>query len=352
MKKYEALRNLFYRAAVYFILIVSTLWIFSIFMRYPYLNSDQATIGGMVYGTAQKPYVYRALIPQSVRLCSALIPAGLESDIRQRLAGIEPLNGFFERKSWDNEYALENVILILLLLLCMFGFTFSTGYLLDGIFRFRPAVVRDAVHILAIWCVAPFFDTEYIYDLSTLFLFTLALGLMVRCQFKWYFLVFLLACVNKETAVLLLLLFVMYYRTRMKKDLFVRRILVQAVVYCAVKGALTFIFRDNPGGVVEFHLFNHNYWLLTDPFPMSFVVQGILFLFLIFYRWTDKPLFLRYAMVWSIPLSALMLFFGYLEETRAALELYPVLVLLSAHSLVSASGFVVEDTAKEHGVSE
>src|SRR3982750_997720 len=107
--------------------------------------------------------------------------------------------------------------------------------------------------------------TNFIYDFPALFLFTLGLLLMVRQRWRAYFVVLGLAAINKETAILLPFVFGLYFvrRRELLNAKFWALLLAQAALCLVVKLGINFVFRDNPGQVVEHH-FHRNLELLRS----------------------------------------------------------------------------------------
>ena len=76
-----------------FILIASGLILY-FFIQVSGVNQyNKARLGDMVYGTAYRPYVYRALLPTVVSLFSPLIPSGLWRFPGKSLAWVRCLAG-------------------------------------------------------------------------------------------------------------------------------------------------------------------------------------------------------------------------------------------------------------------
>ena len=143
--------------------------------------------------------------------------------------------------------------------------------------------------------------------------------------------VFILGCLNKETAILLTLLYAVHYRQRMDKAEFKKLLLLQVFIFLFIKSMLTVIFIHNPGTVVEFHLFDHNLQLLgLYPAKTIALWMGIaaVVMTLLFHHWSDKPQFLRDGIWICIPLVCCILLFGFVDELRDYYEIYPIIILL------------------------
>jgi hypothetical protein len=109
-------------------------------------------------------------------------------------------------------------------------------------------------------------------------------------------------------------------------------LIAQFAIFILVKGSLYFIFKNNPGTFIEFHLIDHNLRLLTGyDLTLAAAVLGLILL--IFYKWNEKPNFLKTSLWMFIPLVVLTLFLGYLDELRDYYEVYPIVIIFIAHSI-------------------
>ncbi|MCK4235615.1 MAG: hypothetical protein KAX38_00755, partial [Candidatus Krumholzibacteria bacterium] len=92
------------------------------------------------------------------------------------------------------------------------------------------------------------------------------------------------------------------------------------------------IYRNNPGSFLEYHLFDHNIGLLKS-YPVSTLFVWTAISILVIYKWKEKPLFLKRALIIIIPIFIMCLFFGIIDELRVYYEVYPIVVLLIAYSI-------------------
>ena len=171
---------------------------------------------------------------------------------------------------------------------------------------------------------------SYLYDFPQLFLFTLCLLLLVKQKWSFYLIALAFSTLNKETSILLILIYFIYYNKKLSKSIFTKLIVSQIVIYVLLKIVLTITFIDNPGTFVEFHLL-HN--VKMEPYTISQFVAFIIIGMAIIYDWKNKPSFLRLSFSILIPLSFLTFFFGFFDEYRDYYEIYPVLFLLITHSV-------------------
>ena len=104
----------------------------------------------------------------------------------------------------------------------------------------------------------------YLYDFWQLFLFTAGLLCMVRGRWWLYYPTFVLACLNKETSLLLPVVMAGWMGRQVLTRRRLAHLLAQLLVGGAIVLALSWAFRDNPGAGLEWH-FGRN---LSMPFTV------------------------------------------------------------------------------------
>ena len=323
---------------IYMILCV---FIVLIFISPPGINGyERAMFGDMVYGQAHKPFVYRALLPMIIRTTASIIPEETDELINKMLDKIPSVKSELSKSTeedmfyWEKELYTEYIVAIFYIFLFLLGFVFSLKYLFEGVYK-ASILSKDILAISALLILPSFFDyMSYLNDFPALCLFTLGLGLMVRKKWVLFLIIYVLGCFNKETTILLTLIFAIHFfrAGKMSRRLVYRLLISQFIIFILVKLTLFFIFRDNPGSMVEFHLIDHNLKALGN-ISIGTVMALALIISLVFYRWTDKPLFLRNALWIVAPLFILILFLGYIDEQRDYYEAYPIVLLLIYHSV-------------------
>jgi hypothetical protein len=303
---------------------------------------ERARFADMVYGRAYKPYVYRILLPGTVRIMAAAMPEQTRERLSESLARMSAMDNLLKILGWDRRYVVEYLIGAVLMYLCLWGFIGALRYLLGVVYRVSEKV-REVFTLVALAGLPLFFRYHnYPYDFPTLFLFTLGLGLMARQRWAWFVAVYLLACLNKETAILLTLVFAIRFwpREDTVRARFGDLLTVQLLGFAVIKAGLAYVFRDNPGSFVALHVPRHNLELL-GAYPLATVFGWCGLILLLFYRWREKPAFLRNALWIVVPLVALTFFLGYLDELRDYYEAYPIVLLLLLHSVSRIWSFQV-----------
>jgi hypothetical protein len=260
----------------------------------------RTSLQGMLEGTAHRPFVTRALVPLVARIITELLPVGARE------------------------------VVSALMFLSLLGFVWALRHLAHTFWP--PSARLDAALLLSLLGQAPLmFAYRMIYDFTTLFLFTLCLALMARERWAAFLAVYAVSCVNRETTVLIPAVFLAVCYDRLPVRRLAALAVAQAIIFLAIRGALTWQFRDNPGGNFEFSLFFQ--LLIYAHMPLESAAHALLAaaaLMLVVYGFRRKPRFLRRAFIVLAPaLLALYLLFGNPWEIRAFYELYPVSFLLA-----------------------
>lgn len=325
----------------------------------PGIVDERSGLLAMTEFSAHRPFVGRALIPLLVLLVEHACP---ETVLRK---ADEIMDGFIKtqgRRIFGSRYqdkfetaaraGRRVAIFELLNWLCLIGFLWVLSLLLVEVCGLSPKV--SAFLPLTLVPVFPaYFDfANHVYDFALLFLFSLALLLLYRRAWIGYLIVFTAALLNKETAMLLTLVFVLYYHDKIARPDFYRLLSIQLFLIVAIRVATMMIFSGHSGSVLEWHLpenmtylsqvgnffrfeplgpsllFSHG---LAVPYPKGLNLPVLLGLgYLIFAGWQRRPLFLRRAVLILPILYLLCMLFGIISELRSYYEELPVLFLLVA----------------------
>jgi hypothetical protein len=327
-------RNLLRKLVVFLLYLLTSALVLFVFVLRPGINGySRAMFPDLVYGRGYKPFVYRTLLPSAVRAVAEVTPTALKDRIssayeHRKIRLVEMLK-------WQEEYVYEYFVALALMFCCLVGFAFTLRHL-TNLFYDYPCFVADLAPVGGLMVLPVFFRYySYIYDPCTLLLFALAVSSLVTRKRVLFYVIFALASFNKETSILLSGLFLIQEIGFMRKTTLVRHLLYQASLWVAIRGFLLFLFRNNPGSMLEFHLI-HNAGLLFRPvWLLYFVGVTVIFWVLVGRGWTKKPAFLRKGLlVTLIPLFSLALFFGYVDELRDYYEAFPFLFLLLVPTMV------------------
>jgi hypothetical protein len=229
---------------------------------------------------------------------------------------------------------------------------FSTRYLIKLIYNL-PSIVSDIAPAIGIlFLPLTFLHGGYFYDFFELMFLALCLICIVRRKWVFYYTLFFLAILNKEPNILLILFFMAFCQGVLPKKELMKHLAMQLFIGVITVQLLWHIFAGNPGMTIEHHLTGSihfwlrptSYFLFFDPYHLGFPIfprggniLSILFVgFLVFYKWGQKPLSLRWLFVYtSIVNISLLLYACHIDELRNLSFMFPSVYLLGVYSIYS-----------------
>jgi hypothetical protein len=324
--------------------ILTTAVVLFIFIVRPGINLYFRTkFPDMVYGQAYKPFVYRTLVPTTIRIAAEITPESVKDRISSTVG--HKRKRMISMLQWETEYVYEYQIALIIMFCSFLGFAFALRYLIRLFYDF-PSFVADLAPVGGLLILPGFFKNfNQIYDPSTLFLFALAIIFIAKRKLLPFYVVFLLATLNKETSILLAGVFFIREFKVMRNWRLAGHLLLQISIFTAVKAWITAVFKNNPGSFCEFHLTANTLGLMSKPYLLAHcIILVAVFSALLHYRWSEKPVLLRHGfLVTIIPLVSLALFFGLINELRDYYEAFPFLFLLSLPTIVDIFGSSHDD---------
>ncbi len=331
------------RVVILLLYLLTTAMVSWVFIIHPGINGYyRAMFPDMVYGKAYKPFVYRTLLPTTVRIATAIVPESIRNKVKLAVRDREPdrkRTRMMKALGWEAEYICEYLIALAIMFCCFLGFAFMLRYLVRLFYDF-PSSVADLAPVGGLLILPVFFKYySYIYDPATLLLFALALICMVKRRFLLFYIAFGLATLNKETSILLLGVFFIREFRVMRNSALASHLVFQMLIWVALRVSVMAIFKNNQGSPIEFHLIR-NLGIMSSPFELLYFLAVILiFSALIRYRWSEKPIFIRRSLFVTItPLILLTLFFGFVDELRDYYEAFPFLFLLLLPTIADVFG--------------
>jgi hypothetical protein len=277
-------------------------YVWLVWKGFSYLNSA-------AYSLETRPFVYRVLIPFLARAV-------------EQLTGLSAVYG-----------------MIFLVVLSSIGLFYSLKYLYQafmenenyaGLFCFAGC---ELTLLLILIGVKP-------YDIATAMFFALSLGLLARGKFNLYYLIFVVASINRETTFLLTLFFIVYFFNKIPFRQYCFGVIYQAFAYLVVKAIIMTMYANVPGTLMQWRPMEVIKGYVDKPvwFAVVFFIFFLGFIGLALNQWKDKPIFLRTAFSTMFPaLLILHIFLGYSYEIRVFAELFPVIFMLCALSMQTLS---------------
>lgn len=292
---------------------------------------ERAGFADALEGRAHRPFAYRALAPAVMRGVRALVPesvrAAADRWYAEHRAGSRLLRKLGRKVDFERARFSDFAVAAAVLYAAILGFAWALRRLARALYRTEPGFL-DALTLFAVAGLPAFFRYySHLYDLPHLFLFTLCLALVAERRLGLYLAAFALTSASKETALLLVLVFALARREELPPRRLAVLVAAQIAIFAAVRAALLWTFRDNPGGLVERHL-EHN--LFLPPWGFAEATALGLVAVAVARDWSAKPALLRHALWILVPLLGLGAIWGYLDEYRIYYEVYPVVLLLVA----------------------
>ncbi len=349
-------------AVVLYLLASAAMTLFTSSLRFD--RDARSCLAAMVNGTAHRPFVMRRLVPDTIGLLTRCTPAPWRGATVQAIEALPPplprlLLGH------NSQAAYAHLLLVLSVWGCYCGTLLCWRWLLrtgSGLSAGRSLWLP----VLALGLVYPLLNWRHgvhIYDPATLFLYSLALVVMVKAVeraggrgFAQAVVLTALAAWHKETAVLLIVWWALVWRHAGQSSyagLFLQMMGLVSL-YLGIRLWLGWLYRGNPGSAFEFWLLKFNLPFL-ESMVTDFGGRHLRFLLILAiaialpaWGWRRKPLLLRQMMLTGLlVLGVPWLFWGILDEFRALLELYPLWVMLcvpAGYSLPSSTAVAPSGT--------
>ena len=342
---------------LYWILVlIIAFFIFINFLQVSGIGKKQeASFDKAITGTAYRPFAYRVFLPIVANILNPLVPkrAALKFDtVLDTIVG----NQIIMKKLRGNKFLRQVAIILLIMYLSLVGFVFAIWRLIKDLGY--GSKTQCIFPLLALIGCIPFFNGfGYMYDLPVLFFSAMGLLFMFEKKWRWFLIIFACATLNKETSIFLFAIFAIYFYKKMSGREFLLLSAYQISIYGLLHGIIMFVFRNNPGSIVEWHFDDQVDYLKsviqTTPLLIVYWTTAIAIITtLIVYKWHDKSLLLRTAL-WVLPVFLILyILWGAPREIRGLLEVYPTVSILllppPASNLNEQSGFPPLATGSLH----
>jgi len=282
----------------------------------------RAMLEDMVYGRAYKPYVKRQLVPLVVRGSMMLMPDEFIERSKQKFADSQ----LAKQLNWPVEFAPEFMLSLLIMYGSLIGFLLVLRYFLLLFFTMSSGLSHLIVLIVGLALPVTFRGQVAIYDFSQLLLFTTALVLLFRKRWVLFYPVYVFACINKETSILIPAVFACWLGWKVLRNPYLWHLLSQILIGGAIVLALSLVFKNNPGVDTEWHL-QRNLHMPFGVLGWFHIMVLSVAIIMCLWRWSESPLLLRRGLVATLPvLLCAALFWADIEELRDYYEALPFTV--------------------------
>ena len=210
----------------------------------------------------------------------------------------------------------------------------SAGAIVVTFHLYLREFVGDRALRLTFWLWPPlflFFSHRwfYLWDLPSLAFLSLGLWLLQCRNWNWFGLALLVASLNRESSVLLVLAFAATYFAPRDREFWLR-LLLFSTIWLGVKLGVSLAFAGNPGPNIELH-WSDNLAFLLHPakWPLLFWLSAAVLGAMIagaLASWRVLPRLLRVSTLLSGVLLIVFLWVGVVSETRLFGETLPLLL--------------------------
>lgn len=268
----------------------------------PPFNSPGISLADLTAFRGATPYQYRVLMPLLASILSLLMPFSIP----------------------------------FLYAALTFAFTFGLLYVwrlyLQNYLPLKADFYALALLYPLIWNYVVVSGIRYPWDIPAILFFVWGLVAIQRAQWRLYYFVFFLACLNRETSCFLILAFVLLNAKRHSVAWITGNTLGQLTLWLAIKILLTHFFQQNAGEkVFENHVVSNLHFVVKilreprDSFDWIFLTFGWMLLPIVF-GWRVLPVDLKRLLGIAPPFVIGMLFAGDFGQARIHNELVPVLL--------------------------
>jgi hypothetical protein len=346
-----------FRTALY--LIVAAIVLNTFMTRWGFrARSPRYGFKALITYSAHRPFAFRALTPGVINGVTALFPASRLKDLVEwdltRPQGDHPSLSAHRRFGWGGHPLPEQYVAYLILWAVAFLLLVAIRRLTRLATGYPDAFVDWAPVAALLVLPLSFSRGGYVYDFPELLLATTAIGLLLERRWLLYYACFTLACLNKETAILLVVYCLALHWERLPRRALLTHAGAHAMLGLPILAWQRFTFAPNPGGNAEFQLWENVRFLLSAepwtrfwdpygpllPFPGPFNVLSIVLVSAaVFLFWREKPRRLRGAFVAMMSvLVPLLILYGTLDEVRNLSLVFPVAYLLACDTTARLYG--------------
>ena len=328
-------------ASIVMVLGLAFLLTYAQMTRTQMLGETRVSLERYLDGTADRPFVYRVLVPRAIIVLKAIVPEAVVRPIAT--------SRLFDHMLVKSREGADPVSYFYLSVILMASLT---GYAIVGQrlwLRLFPDGRRSAlVPVGLLVLILPFIAEHHghIYDFSVLFFMMTLLYLIATHRHALFLLTLAISMLNKETTVLILIAYAAYFVDRLPVKTLFLMIGAQQIAFLLIYLGLRQHFAPNSGQAMETWIRQQVAWFFSLPFTDFLSYLGGMLL--IGLRWPEKPMVLRRSAWMIAPHLALFLVGALPGEFRNLYESLPLLSLLILRNIqMLVSGSSSDRSAKE-----
>lgn len=306
---------------ILFLIITATSAAFNgFFSKWAFRDDGSKSFGieAMIAGTAERPFVYRRLLPETAKLIVASIPPAAKEKLIQKIEKQRPAADLYARSQPPQKYLIEYHVMMLLCYLSLLG----TAFLLRVILiKATKDTIAGTLAALLFILLTPYLEVlgGYYYDFPELFFFTLSVYLAQKGLWLGLIILAPFATANKEAYFFFLPMLFPFlhekYSTQKSVCFLSLAILAAGLTYLWIQN----VYALNPGEAIEIHIWQHvkdffripSYYITSTTYGMplgsEFFFTHVLYVAWIVYQaWPHLPptwkLHTKLAVAINVPL--------------------------------------------------
>lgn len=318
----------------------------------------------MLNNDAPRPFAYRVLSPAVIRFVAERLPPGVVSRLldAENAAGLSPVERWrshyrTDRPGFGKEVSRSDQVAFLVcyayIFLVLFLFAIAMRFLIGNCVRGSPLLLDIAPSLMLLVLPLAYTKGGYIYDFPELLFAALATLSFLRRWWVAYYVIFALAIINKESAVLFAAWVPARFLLDRDREALLKHLALHAMVAIPCIVSIHTAFAHKPSvGIFEpmshlAHLSSPESWLsfhgmYLPSFPMVpgplnvAVLAAVIWLTASRHAREDRELFLLYIASLLV-IGALFLTSGFEDEIRVFGLIFPVMFTLATRSILARS---------------
>jgi hypothetical protein len=239
------------------------------FTKWHFREATDQSLPRMVDGTANRPFVYRQLLPEAANAIDHMIPPQAKTRFLNKLAEEPPISNPIQRyfpgatDATQSQYALRYFLVYTMSFLSLFAALFAIRAACTEVIGDKVAATLTPLVIAAVF---PLILTEggYFYDMPELLFMALGIWLALKRKLVLLALLTVLATLNKESFLLFVLALYPFLAMRYPRKLSIAATSALVVIAAAVNLAMKYRYLGNGGSPMDYQLIPHLQFL-SDP---------------------------------------------------------------------------------------
>jgi hypothetical protein len=311
---YRSLRNISARELFFYIAYICVSLLFSVVYFDMTREYFRSTLQAMTDFSADTPFQYRLLVPMLVHVIRSVFPISI---------------------FWLFRAFTSGAVLLLIFAFRRYLYLFLNDRDVD--------VYAFVIFYPLLWnyCVLnPFYHPA---DIPAILFFTLGLIYIAQRQWLLYYVIFVIASINRETSCFLTFALCFALVGKQRSSWLVGHVVLQLAIWLTIRITMSYAFAANAGEKVFENHIRSNLEFLFNYSQYGRLQVGRIFTFgfiwmLIPVYWNRQPDFFKRALLTTIPFMIGMGIVGNLYEVRIYSELVPIIVgpaIYSIHTLMT-----------------